>query len=75
MSESKPKKGNRMVVKTVRLTPESHELVATLADLLNVSMSEAVEMAIKRAFPNTEDEAVRRQQWKDQQLQEKSGKE
>lgn len=57
MTEIKKKKGKRMVVKTVRLTPEAHQRISAVAGLLDITISDAVILTVDKAYPKVAEAA------------------
>lgn len=48
------KKDKRVVVKLVRLTPEAHEKISSLSQIMGTTISDALIRAVDTAFPNLE---------------------
>lgn len=55
------KKGKRMTTSAVRVTPETHKRMKTLADVLGMTMSEAIDFIILEHMPEIDEEVVRRE--------------
>ena len=51
-----------MTVKSIRVTEYTHELLSTLANVLKVTQSEALESAVETAYPEVVEEVKRREQ-------------
>lgn len=56
------KKGKRMVDTNVRITKETHSRLKTLADMLGLTMSDAINFVIIEHYPEVDNERTRREE-------------
>lgn len=70
--EDGKKKGKRMVDTNVRVTKETHERLKTLAELLDLTMSDAIDHVIGSHYPEVERERTAREERKTKLLSRKS---
>lgn len=60
---ARPKKQDGSVVTTnIRITKDTHQRVKTLADMLGVNISDALDMLIQKSAPEVEEELKRREE-------------
>lgn len=58
----RPKKDGDVVTTNIRVTKTTHMRVKTLADMLGVNISEALDMLIARSAPEVDEELKRREE-------------
>ena len=59
---ARPKKADGIATTNIRITVETHQRVKTLADMLGVNISEALDMLIQKHAPEVEEELKRREE-------------
>jgi hypothetical protein len=59
---ARPKKEGDVVTTNIRITKTTHQKVKTLADMLGVNISEALDMLIAKSAPEVNEELRRREE-------------
>lgn len=59
---ARPKKEGDVVTTNIRITKTTHQKVKTLADMLGVNISEALDMLIAKSAPEVNEELQRREE-------------
>lgn len=68
------RKEKRMAVTNIKVTPEAHNLLKTIADTLGMPMSDAIIFLITERFPNAEEMAKARDEYRTQLAQRRPSK-